>query len=136
MKILREAELRAQISALFGVGNRYEVVHIRLFKNDLTPTPDTVVADLTEADFDGYADFGPVVWGAVFTNPDGYAEIVGGVAQFTDTGAVTPNTIYGYYATDAAGTGLFWAERFEDPITMDENADAILVIPRFVQAQS
>jgi hypothetical protein len=34
------------------------------------------------------------------------------------TGSTTPNTLYGAYITDFAGTGLLFASRFDTPVAM------------------
>ncbi len=43
----------------------------------------------------------------------------------------TAATIYGYYVTDSAGTGLLWCERFEGaPFTLPSGGGTIAISPR------
>jgi hypothetical protein len=115
--------------------------HVRLFKNNFTPSPATILTDLVEADFDGYAPvagYQAANWTASpGIMPDGSAIAfhIGGLANFLDTGNVTPNTVYGMYiTTDAAGIRLLGALAFDSPKVMDDagkfiNIDVALVMP-------
>jgi len=110
-----------------------------LFQNNLVPGPGTVVGDFVEATYDGYAPiaaggfFGPLldpVTNDWFTTP-------AAVLHFDDTGAVTPNTIYGFYMTDAGGTALVACQRFGVPVVMDAAGKSILISPKhFVSGMS
>lgn len=105
-------------------------LRVRLFKSNTIPGPNTVLADLTEANFDAYAAATPTVAGGVFINSDGQAEQDWGMVQFLDGGAVTPNTVYGYYVTYHPAVGaesLLWAERFDSPVDMDAAGKVINV---------
>jgi hypothetical protein len=135
MQVHPKGELLAVLGILTGVAGRYENATVHLFQNDFTPTPDTVIADLTEATFSGYAAVVDPGWGAAFLNDDGNAQRLLNNAQFTQTAATITNTVYGYYVTDAAGTGLWWAERFATPVLMDAASRAIAVIGTLVHGQ-
>lgn len=74
-----------------------------LYKNDYTPTDATVIADLTEADFTGYARIDLDGWTAAFLNAANIAEMRETLRTFTATGGATANTIYGYFILDAGG---------------------------------
>lgn len=84
---------------------------IGLFKNDVSPTSLTVLADLTAANFGGYAGLQNITsWSAgtiVYTAPRAVAEHP--AVTWTASGTTT-NTIYGYYVVDGGGA-LAWAER-------------------------
>lgn len=135
MLVQAKSILRTLLGLITGVDGTFEEVVIRLFKNNFTPNPDQVLGDLEEADFTGYAASSAVTWGTVFTNSDGFAEVIGSTKQFTATGSAVTNVVYGYYATNAAGDTLYWAERFSTPREMDEGADAIPIVPRYVFGQ-
>lgn len=127
---LSNAELRTQLALPFAAMGRYDGAVVRLFKNDITPDRTTVLADLTEADFAGYAASSAVVWGAVFSDENDAANVVGGSKQFQASGPVSPaQQIYGYYVTNAAGDTLYWAERFDQPKEVNGAEDAIIVVP-------
>lgn len=105
---------------------------LHLYQNDFVPARDSVPADFTEADFDGYAAGAAISWNAPITNIQGDAEVTGPMNSFVATGDTTPNEIFGYYVLDAAGTGLLWAERFDNSVSIVETGQGIAVVPRFV----
>lgn len=83
-------------------------LHVRLFKNNLTPTPDNVVGDFTESTFTGYA---AISFGSL--GADGWTDTpiyqwakTAGTYTFNGTGGVNEN-VYGYYVTDGGGNLLF-----------------------------
>lgn len=88
---------------------------LRLFKNDLTPTPATVLADLTEANFGGYSRL--TMTRATWTTPT----VVSGcahsnwdtVATVWDVTAGPSQTIYGYAYVDASLGVLRFIQRFD-----------------------
>jgi hypothetical protein len=105
---------------------------IKLYKNDLTPHPATVVGDFVECDFSGYTAYTVVAWGATFLNSDGKAEGDAPSHMFARAAGATSNDVFGYYCTTAAGALLF-AERFTGaPIPMNTPvSDAIVLLSRF-----
>jgi len=109
----------------------FDSLVLHLYKNNYTPIDTSVVGDFTSADFDGYASIALGPWGAPYTNGAGKAETDETVRTFTMTGAVTPNTIYGY-TVQTAGGALVWAER--NPaggILLDGAGQVYSVLPRF-----
>lgn len=95
----------------------------KLYSNNVTPTVATVLSDLTE-----------------LSGPSGYSVIGQSASDFTLTGvsgnkgyALAPSiswtlgaypiSVYGYFITDAAGTVLLAAARFDDaPIDVTSGA--------------
>jgi hypothetical protein len=128
--VVPKAVCRAWLDSVVGAEGEMEEVTVRLFKNNVTVDGDTEIADLTVADFTGYAESTVVVWGGAFTNTNGKAEVIGGSKQFTATGSATPNTVYGYYVVDG-DSELVYAENFNEPIEVTGVGDAIVVVPRF-----
>jgi hypothetical protein len=101
---------------------------VKLFKNDLVPTPDTVLADLTEADFTGYA---PVTiagaWNAS-TDPQERGLVwYSALVPFSASGAAVPNIIYGWYVVNTDGTVLKVVKRLDTPITFDSGGDELVL---------
>ena len=88
-----------------------DTVLLKLFKNDYTPVEGSVVGDFTEADTAGYSAI-------ALAKADWTIETAAGVTtaqQPQKTFTLTAASVnYGYYITDIAGTGLLWAERFDD----------------------
>lgn len=106
------------VSVEYAVGGSVGIVTLKLYKNDVTPGLDSVESDFDEADFDGYADF-DLTWPVgPYINPTGQAEIQAPSNNWTPTGAVTPNTVYGYYLVDSGGD-LIGGERFDSPRAMN-----------------
>ena len=88
--------------------------HLRLFKNDYTPNRDTVLADLVEADFDGYLpiEIDPTLWGAP-SSPFG-AAVSYYDAFFLPFPCVSGSqVVYGYYLTFDNGAYLLWSQRWD-----------------------
>lgn len=86
-------------------------LHLGLFKNNLTPSDATVFADLTAADFTGYAEV-TLTGGASWTKSAGAPSVATYAPQtFTCLAAGGAQTVYGYYIRDAANK-LWAVERF------------------------
>lgn len=106
-----------------------QITYINLFKNDVTPGHATVLADLTLADFGGYAQKNmttPVVGAALDAN--GRAVITWDEVTFTRTGG-PDNTIYGYYVANNDGA-LLWCERFDNPVPVTADGIFIKLTPK------
>jgi len=98
---------------------------LRLFKNDVQPNVDTELGDFEEADFDGYTEKGwssddwnygvdPVSGNQILEPKPTGASAVWEVTGETDI----PQTVYGFYLTDNAGTTLIGARRFNTPVVL------------------
>jgi len=115
------------------IGDRFIAaasLFLRLFQNDFTPDVDTVWADLTEADFDGYTEW-VVEWSPTILDGD-VAKTTAGLHTFLATGGTTPNDIYGWALVTGVGGGgdveIILAERFAGaPITIDAAGEHINV---------
>lgn len=84
-------------------------VKLHLYTNDKTPAEADVVGNYTACTATGYAL--KTLTGSSWTvaTTDGTTTATYAEQTFTLT---TSATVYGYYVTDNAGTGLLWAERF------------------------
>lgn len=136
MLVQPNSELLAILNGLTADGGddpdgRFFGAKVQLFKSDTPLVAGTVLGDLEEADFSGYAESGVLAFGAAFINDAGGAEIVAPGVQFTQTAATISNTVYGYMVVNAAGDGLLWAERFPQPIEFNAANKAKVVIPRY-----
>lgn len=85
-------------------------IRLHLFTNNYTPVAGSVLANFTEATFVGYASAIVGAWAAPSTS-GGRASSQPPVITFTAPGGGLPQTVYGYYVTDAASTIVYWAER-------------------------
>lgn len=109
---------------------------VLLFQNNLDPDTTTLLADLTEADFDGYGQIDlkeSVAYDTVdalsgkrqvlVLEEDPLHWIVTGTANL-------PQTIYGYAVLNSAGTAIVGIERFAAPVTVtgvDQSIDVPLI---------
>jgi hypothetical protein len=106
---------------------------IRLFSNNVTPSPTTVAGDLVEVSGGGYAaqELTAGTWGITGTDPT--TATYGATITFTFTGAPSTNSgyVYGYYATVRAGANagvMAWGDRFTNaPIIIANNGDEIRI---------
>ena len=109
---------------------------------DFVPGEGMIVADFTEADFDGATAIAVTV-GA---QGEGYdpatndsvidlKEPIGGFRWAVTGTHNLPQTIFGFYLTDTAGTVVYAAERFDTPVTLTmvgqviDIGDARLTLP-------
>jgi hypothetical protein len=120
------------LTELIAAGNLWDGAKVHLFKNNVTPSPGMLIGDLTEADFDGYAASSAIVWGTPGFLPDGTAAVVGTQKTFTvGASPVVLNTVYGYYVTDGAGTGLLFARKFDAAVVLSAGGQFIVVLPTY-----
>jgi hypothetical protein len=102
---------------------------LRLFQNNVNASRNSVLADFTEADFDGYAEQLPS-WNPAIQN--GVEDVaLADVLTFTaGAGLAGPQTIYGYFVLDDNGD-LAWAETFADgPTTISMVGQELLIFPQ------
>lgn len=113
-------------------GTFLNTLKMRLFKSNTTITSATVLSDLTEADFTGYAA----------QNLSGFpaASVVGSSGSSTGDAKTftvgsspsTTNSIYGYYITDSGNTKLYGAQRDPGaPISMTLAGQTYTITPTF-----
>lgn len=120
---------KVALDYLVGKVTTVRDLQLRLFKSNTTPDESTVVGDLTEATFTGYAVI--TLTGANWTTAAGdpatgsYAE-----QTFTSSADQTPESIYGYYLTRVTDGDLIAAERFSNgPYVIANNGDTIKLTP-------
>jgi hypothetical protein len=106
---------------------------VRLFSNNVTPSPSTVAGDLVEVSGGGYSLQGltAATWGITGSNPT--TASYGATISFSFTGQPTTNSgyVYGYYVTVRSGTDagvMVWGDRFTNaPIIIANNGDEIRI---------
>jgi hypothetical protein len=121
----------AQNIMIAGLGDKLNDApgaSVRLYVNDITPTPLTVVADLTEASFSGYAAIGPVAdWNGGYDPETGQPIMYTHVEMnFVADGGGPLENVYGFYILDKDGT-LVCARRLASPVTMQRAGDRLLL---------
>jgi hypothetical protein len=107
---------------------------VHLFKNNYTPDHTTVLANLTEANFTGYASAdadNPVTQAAL--DVAGRAFVLWDMIRWTKAGA-TGNDIYGYWVVDSGGN-LLWVERFITGVfSMNTDGSVLQFFPKLTWA--
>jgi len=103
---------------------------IKLFQNNYTPVSSTLLANLTEATFSGYAGIS-MSGMSLDATLDAFnrAVVRWNPATWTKSG-VTGNTVYGYYVV-GPGPSLMWLERFDFSIPMLTNGAYLVITPIF-----
>lgn len=86
---------------------------VGLFTDDIVPTDETPLTDLTEPTWTGYARQA-ITWETAARGTNGYAELLGGSVNFA-SGTDANETVYGAFLVDSAGA-LIGIDRFPDPI--------------------
>lgn len=97
---------------------------VKLFKNNLVISPATVIGDLVEADFGGYAAITVTALLPAYLDPAGGASAQIGTVQFNCDGTAPDNTVYGAWVETAAGL-LVLLVKFDAGITMVSAGDSI-----------
>lgn len=130
-QIIPETQRLIVLTRLEAAGGPWEAMELRLYQLPTTVPPDDVLlADLTEADFTGYAAEAPVILLGPAIAPDGSAYFVASTVLFTRTAGAVSNTIYGAYLVNTAGTALVAVFPFVTPVGMVNTGDAIPIAPQ------
>lgn len=117
------------LGMLIDTGAPFDGCKIGLYKNNLTPTPQTILSELTPCDFDGYSLSSAVVWGTPFNSGADACSVPGSMKEFVATGDTTANVVYGAYIVDGAGTTLLATERFDAPVSVVHEDDGLALLP-------
>lgn len=113
---------------------------IRLFKNNLVPTIDTLLADMVVADYAGYAEQ-PLVDSAPAYSLNSADEFVISFphASFQPSAAIDGGQlIYGWYLVGPMVSGgplLMYVQRFDTSVILMDDRDIIVIEPRIAFAQ-
>lgn len=103
-----------------------------VFINEPELTLDTVLADLTQPAFTGYALSAAITWGTPgFEEAGPRAVVLGDLKTFRATAAPDPGvTVRGWFVVDAAGTGLLAAAMLDVPVPILADEDLVAVYAR------
>jgi len=107
---------------------------LHLFKNDFDPAanPTFDAADLTEADFSGYAPIVSNNWATSVTQGDGSALSQDDIRTFTRAAGATSNSVYGYYLMDQTNNRIAFAGRVTDaPVNFNNVGDTHSIRPAY-----
>lgn len=104
-------------------------LYLRLFKNNLTPSVNTVFADFTECNYTGYEaiPLAALSWNSATLDSDDLAVTTYPAQLFTPTGSAIGNDAYGYYVTSDPELGddrVLFCERFSGARHMNSIAES------------
>ncbi len=111
-------------------------LRIRLFKNNVTPTDASILANFTAATFTGYADI-TLTNGSWVTTAGAPSTATYAVQTFTCSTAGTAETIYGYVIFRNGVSKVWFVERFPAAnitaglTTISLAGQTIVINPRF-----
>lgn len=105
--------------------------YYRLFTNNVTPSRTTVVADLTEAAWTGYAAQILTSGNWTLFGVAGHVGTIQAAPQAFLNSSGAPVNAYGYFVTDSTGTILFAAARFDSAPITKADGDYFTVLPIF-----
>ena len=106
---------------------------LHLYSNNYSPSDSTVIGDLTEATFPGYAGnaLTGASWNAVTVTSHIASTQLTAASTFRRGTGGSPQTIYGAYITDSTNTYLLAAWEFASgPYTLTNPGDAISTTPQ------
>lgn len=137
--MMNRAALIGMADILAGATQPLFEVTVKLIKVAFTPGDTVVIADLTEADYTGYAAQVAAEVGVAWDDNAGNAVISYEGLHFQPTGSAITNTIYGWVATPGitigGGTPIVAMGLFDPPRAMEKVADAIDFAPLFKLGQ-
>lgn len=132
MWITTQALAAAELESLVGSGGAFDGAKLGLIKTLMAPGPLMVLADLDPCDFTGYALSAAIEWGDVFHSGPAEVMVPGDYKEFIATDGAVPNTVYGAYLVDGAGTTLLAVELFEESVPVVEEGQGLVVWPLLV----
>jgi len=127
LKVPDVGELELLDSLTAGVLNN---AVLKAYQNDLTPDNNTVLGDLTECDFDGYAGITLNAWLMAATNVDGKAEVAEQTRTWTKAAGVNDNDLYGIFVVSATGELLYVERNPAGPVTIDTPGQQFSYLPK------
>jgi hypothetical protein len=125
----------AILAAMVATGGPFATLTLRLFVNQLNFSNTTALTDLTEATFTGYTAAAAQVFGTPYIAPDGNPHLTAPSTQFTAGALTTPETVYGYYLTNAAGTSLVAGGTLAIPVPITKQYDGLTIEPDYAFGQ-
>ena len=115
-RIKQIAELAALVAAVPFIAPK-----LRLYSNDFTPLPTSILGDFTAATFGGYAE-DTLAWGAV--GLDGSNTPVAPAPYVFTCDGTSAGIVYGAYLIDSTGAYVC-ASRFATPVNFAVNGDQL-----------
>jgi hypothetical protein len=129
-EVFDEAALAALIAAAPILGNTLKA---GLFTNIPVISKTTVLGDLTEATYPGYARQ-LVVMGPVYRDPANGIASNSNLLNWQQVGVPVATIIRGIFYIDGAGPSLAFVEAFPTPIALNDVVDAFQTVLEYIQS--
>lgn len=133
--VVANAQLQATLDWLRALRMGTSTIH--LYSNDYFPTPESVVGDFTEPEWEGYSPYqlSPSDWTEPALNINGYWSMTTN-SYVVINGSGEPHTLYGLFLRYPANNGaLTLACRFHEPIIIEDSGGKRFEI-QFIQANA
>jgi hypothetical protein len=104
----------------------------KLASAPMTPSAESLIADFTEADFDGYLAKAVSDTGSIYLDGAGNVVWRATPVSWQPTGATTPNVIHGWWiegTVGGAGARFVAGQAIDPPVSMGGPLDFIEVAP-------
>lgn len=130
MSVTTNALRLAALDALAAEDGPLDAPTLILYQNDVPITNLTIMDDLEEATFGGYAAKAGLVFGSAYLDPAGRAVIEAPSAVWESDDGDPSNVVYGWALTNVGKTALYAAEAFPEPIAITAPSQGISALPR------
>lgn len=127
--VLVQASRLAALDRLAAVGGPLAATELRLGVNNISVGPGTVLADLQEATFAGYAPVAAIAFGSAYIDPNGVVRIDAPSETFEMTATTTLEVVYYWYLVNTAGTALVAIALLDNPVPLTEVSQGLSVLP-------
>jgi hypothetical protein len=104
---------------------------VGLMRAPLSPSVNTVLADITEANFDGYVRKAAGFNGSAHIGPGNLTIVQGSTLVFVPDDTTTVNTIYGQFLVDGSASVLLGVEMFDQEYPLPTPAYQLTIVERF-----
>jgi hypothetical protein len=129
------AALHTALANLVAAGGVFDpaTIFVGLYQGIAPPAgPESVMANLTEATYTGYARQALTPWTSPYNASVGFVTIDGPALHFTPADGVVPNTILGWFIASAAVGGTLLAiEPLATPAPLIDADSTLSIMPRF-----
>lgn len=117
------------LDALVAASGLLENAKIKLFVGSQPVSKSSVLADFTEASFDGYAEK-TITWVKSKQGTDKWA-LNGGLQLWVATGSTVAEQIGGFLIVDSGGTILYGGQQFDTTVPVGDAGDKVEAAPVF-----
>lgn len=131
VQVVPTPQLLAGLTQLLAVGGPFHLPTLTLFQQGVAVTPATLYADLTIANFSGFAPVAALTFEGPYYDVDNTALVIGASTAFIATtgSPFVPNTIGGYVLANAGLTAIQVGYNFATPVGVNAPGDAVPVVP-------